>query len=611
MSQDDLINSVIELTQINFDKMVSSNYNDIFIDKENIYDTRQVIKKVGGVQLPDSDDPKRDLGLMQCKKAFLDLMTNMVARETCFKDDNQMYIARFQKLVNTIFYRNIQKYIDYKREKGAILGNNDILFLYKGGTTMKIIFNKYKSILVPKNFNNIFNYLSGDFERSDSDYSILINPDITLENNKVSFEEIYYEVNKLSYLCLIGIRFVFQQLPNYFVPLDLITEDIIKRKLDEMNKSELPKVKARDSCTNVQNINKFIGLSYLGKSYFAPDSPIPNLTREMVDTTFINKNQELLDRDMRIQEFIDNKCLDTKVPDFMMSLTDDNIHKYYRKYEANLKNDMYVSLNESNEYDNNGTLAYFSLHRVKINFVAYYISNDGKFGFFDCPSELIDVSILKKMASGLPLFYGHVEKEQLTYKYSSDEITLNYNSYSLYGHINDLILVLFDVAAYPWEDNKYKKRINRIMFFVLLELCINIKKHALLKQLLVFIRSLSYYGANNALENINNMKQILFEIIKILNNNGHFAAESFFERLLKLTSANLEDPQILEKFQEFFSKINAFMRQIEINQILPVEIDDENTNLTFLGGGVDDIYYRKYLKYKMKYLQLAQSLNNK
>jgi hypothetical protein len=67
----------------------------------------------------------------------------------------------------------------------------------------------------------------------------------------------------------------------------------------------------------------------------------------------------------------------------------------------------------------------------------------------------------------------------------------------------------------------------------------------------------------------------------------------------------------LEKFQEFFSKINAFMRQIEINQILPVEIDDENTNLTFLGGGVDDIYYRKYLKYKMKYLQLAQSLNNK
>jgi hypothetical protein len=605
MNDNELINQVIELTEIQFDKMVSNNYNDIFINKYKIFDTRQVIEKTrDGIILPDSEHPKRDLTLMHCKKAFLDLMTNMVARETCYKDENQLYIARFQKIVNAVFENNIQKYINFKNERGAMLVNTDILFLYKGGTTMKILYNKYKKILETKNFGKLFNYLKGDFERSDSDYSILINPSINYDTHNITFEEIYYDINKLSYLCLCGLRFIFQTFPDYFVPLNFITETIISNKLAEMNNVELPKIKARHGCTNVQNIKQFIGISYQGKHYFDKNILIPDLNLAGIDTTFINKGQDLIDKDKRIKEFINNKCLDTKVADFVMSLTDDNVSKYFKKYNTAYKNDIYLSLNESNEYNNNGTLAYFSLHRLKINFVAYYISNDGKFGFFECPSELIDVSILKKMASGLPLFFNHVDLEQKNYLYNSELVSLNYKSYSLYGHINDLILVLFDVAPYPWEDNKYKKRINRILFFVLLELCINVKKHSLFKQILVFMRAFSFYGTRPSEESLNNMKKILFQINKIINPLGNFGSESFFERLIRLTAIDLNDADLVFKFKEFFEKINNFIKQFDTKELLPADIEDENTDIELLGGGNNDIYYAKYLKYKAKYLQL-------
>jgi hypothetical protein len=424
------------------------------------------------------------------KKRFLDLMTSLIAKEVCFNDSNQKYINRFQLLVNSIFEKNIENYINLRNAQGTKLEKESIIFLYKGGTTMKILYKKYEKELVDDGFEKFFKNLVKEFERSDSDYSILIRPDITIEKNGISFEQIYYDINILTYECLKLIRQYFEEYPNYFVPLDLINDNIILEKINEMNNTLESIKRDNKECTNIHKIKKFIGISYLNKNVFLPGTNISSLDKNSFDDTFINNKDMMYDKE-RNKSFINNKYVDSRVSDFAMSITKNN-NKYYRKLYKEKTNNIYVSLNESNEYNNNGILAYFSLQRIKLNFIAYYISENGKVGFFDCPSELVDVSILKKQASGLPMFFEHVKEEYKVYNYDETELDFNFSSYSIFGHISDLIFTLFDVSKYPWDDAKYKKRIRRLIFFVILELVINIKRKSLLKQLVVNFKTLAY-----------------------------------------------------------------------------------------------------------------------
>ncbi len=577
----------------NLDYKIFNNYN---------VEERNILNKEDGVIFSESSDEtekKRQFTLMQCKKRFLDLMTSMVAKEVCFTDKNQTFVAKFQLLVNTVYNTNLTNYINYRRKQGAKLNDNDILFLYKGGTTMKILYDKYKKILLNKGFNEFFNDLPKEFERSDSDYTILINPSIQRKKNNISFERVYYDINVISYHCLDILRNYFNFFPNFFVPLNLITDDIILNKLTEMN-TVLDKIKRENpECTNVANINRFIGISYLNKDVFVETENLPT----ELDTTFLASNDAITSP--RYQDFLRNHKTPTQVPDFIMSLTNTN-NKYYKKINPDKKDNIYLSMNESNEYNNNGVLAYFSLHRLKINFVAYYISNDNKIGFFDCPSELIDVSILKKQATGLPLFYSHADKEFKVYKYENPKLEFQFKSYSIYGHINDLIFTLFDVSKYPWDDAKYKKRIRRLMFFIVMEIIINVKNETQMKNLLILIKSLINDGTNLNKNNNTYLRRLNTSIINRLytiklSDNVHFACIGFFERLVKLMNPfylGENGPQ----FNKFMLDIKSLLDLLDVANLPDITDLTENSLIKLLGG--QDEYYLKYLKYKAKYLKL-------
>ncbi len=581
---------------------------DIF-ESFNI-NNRQVLKKIEGIELPKSTEKTEDgkdmaFVLNQCKKRFLDLMTSLVAKEVCFNDKNQEYINRFQLLVNNVFEKNIGNYIQLKNTQGCKLDKESILFLYKGGTTMKILYKKYEEQLKNDGFENFFINLIKEFERSDSDYSILINPNINEKNNGITFERVYYDINIISYKCLSLLKSYFEHYPNHFVPLNLINDDIILKKIDEMNDT-LKSIKENNSeCTNIHKIKKFIGINYFNNNVFLPDIDISSLNDNNFDSTFISNKEHTLEN-IRIKKFIELKSVDSRVSDFAMSITNNN-NKYYRKLNKNVTDHIYISLNESNEYDNNGILAYFSLHRIKINFVAYYITEDNKIGFFDCPSELVDVSILKKQASGLPLFFEHVENEYKVYNYeSSIDLPFSYSSYSIFGHINDLIFTLFDVSPYPWDDAKYKKRIRRLIFFVILELVINIKRKSLLKQVIVNFKTLNYYGSELDTHRVDfdKMLQLILNILNEQPEKDKLASLTFFNRIYKLTREEYLQNET-NKAKKFFEGMKDLM-----SLIVPAELNladyEENTDLNFLGG--DSKYYIKYLKYKTKYLKLKKNL---
>jgi hypothetical protein len=600
---------IIEIKGLDFDlNRIFSNYNfsnEVFdeFNENNI----EIIKKKDGIILPDDPDEKQ-LELTQCNKRFLDLMTNLVAKEVCFSDTNQSFVAKFQFLVNKIFEDNIKNYINLKRMKGAKLSDVDILFLYKGGTTMKIIYQKYKELLKGELLDEFFEKFSGSFDRSDSDYSLYINPHINQKDNGITFEKIYYEINIICYNSLDTLRNFFNEFPNVFVPLNLITDNVLVEKINEMNTVLADIKKNSPKCTNVHNIKEFIGVSFLGRNVFTRQIG-QTLSDDNIDLSFAS-TKDLLRTD-KYRQFISNGYIPTKKNDFLMTLVTKEKKRYYRNFPGSEKNDIYLSINESNEYENNNVFAYFSLQRLKINFVAYYISMDNKIGFFDCPSELIDVSILKKKASGGELFYSHIDREFLTYTYKSKDISFDFKSYSIFGHINDLVFILFKVVSYPWQDNKYLKRIRRLMFFVLLELFIYVKDQYYLNTILSTFESLTENpNTSIGVENVKNLRLLTQSIP-----NVHLASNTFFENLGNVVLKKIKVPGFdQKKYNETFAEMNSIMKSfmdkfrnkisshfsmekkgIVAELPLPETLREDST-VTFLGG----FYSSKYLKYKTK-----------
>jgi hypothetical protein len=166
---------------------------DISIDdfSRNIYDltnpenirTYNILKKDESFKLITEEMDFDDLNVKDilniCKKEtrkyFDDITTNVF-----FTEENQDNIFRFQYMVNNLFNKMIIQSIDEinrNTPEGKIkLKNTDIIFLYKGGTTLKIIYDKYKDIFKNTNNDRFFEELKPYFKRSDSDYVIMINP---------------------------------------------------------------------------------------------------------------------------------------------------------------------------------------------------------------------------------------------------------------------------------------------------------------------------------------------------------------------------------------------------------------------------------------------------
>jgi hypothetical protein len=189
-------------------------------------------------------------------------------------------------------------------------------------------------------------------------------------------------------------------------------------------------------CNKIRNIDTIIGMSYFNQNIF--NEQIPALNNTNVDNTFSNVGLD----SQKIEEFIRNTHVDTTRNDFYMTY----VNSIQEKVLSTLtvpKNDIYLSLNETNEYfqgaspltaagvgevvtaadinettnaTNNVNKTAFCLHRLKINFVTYYknlpdANGVVKYGYFSTPSELVDVSIVKSDSKDLKTIYKNIDHE--------------------------------------------------------------------------------------------------------------------------------------------------------------------------------------------------------
>jgi hypothetical protein len=614
------------------------------VSNENIfrqnYDERHKLKfeSNNAITLDDNviraDGVNIDFEKNLCKKTLFDKMTELVSKDVCFKDDRQLQIARFQYLVNNLFNRAINQYI---ASKGLL--PTDVLFLYKGGTTMKIVFEKYKRIILNENnliaLNNLFEESKKNFERSDSDYTIYINPDIN--NRGFNFEEVNRDMIGMSYVVLKHIRMLINQNPNQILSLDLIFRDnVLEEQLRKMN-AKLQEVKDNSGnfphCDNLRLIERVIGLGtsihelnqqtgvYEKRERVFFQERIPQLQRDSLDLSFEEKQDRILNSEKYLT-FLRERKVDANKKDFLLT-NNTNDRKVLVPIETN--DNIYLSINETVQFGGNGVISAFTLNRLKINFICYYITIQGKYGFFNCPSELIDVSILKSYSTHLPFFYTHgMNKEYKKYIYNYNQnntvIRLEYNGYSIFGNINDLILVLFIQFNFPWDDAKYKKRILRLLFFVFLEISLFLRNNTnQINQIFDLFRKIFMYrfdvndpqanieGIEYIRRNLNNLLQLLTDLGQQNNFDIHdLATNEFIEKLINIFNKPGFD---FNKYNQFAQDILSYLVLILNYEIPTINVNDEFRNnlenVPQIGGNK---YYLKYLKYKNKYFQLK---NNK
>lgn len=517
-------------------------------------------KEMVGGFTPKTVLSKEDrLTKMSCNKKFLDIVTDLVSKESIFSDNNELYIARFQYMVNTIYNSFIDKYKLMNN-----LNELDIVFLYKGGTTIKILFDKYKNIFNDLKMDKFIDIVQSSFKRSDSDYTIFIN------NTLPDFTKHYLNINKISSFLLQLCRQIINNFPNEIVPFNSINSNNINNTLNHIiEQLNLYINDSADKCTQLLEMDEIIGLSFNDVHVInANFNRVPSLRTD----TLITWNKHNNDEQLVIN--IDN--------------TPDNLYLSYNETHE------YECGNPSNQTKNQGDK--FMLHRMKINFVLYY-KFKGVINTLNCPSELIDVSIAKHNSNDLFFFSQHKDLEIMDYNYNhNNTFCVNYKSYSIYGNVIDLLLVLFYSPRVPWESKKYDKRINRLLFFIVLDIFEAYKNDH--NKINTLIHAFSDLCNTSLVRDEHSIKHKLSSLIKLSDElpNRSFV-QLFFEinRLLPRLSTHTDKIN----YDTFMSHFYNALQSVHINANVDIQFTG---NVPMLGG-----FHHKYLKYKNKYLTLKHT----
>jgi hypothetical protein len=155
---------------------------------------------------------------------------------------------------------------------------------------------------------------------------------------------------------------------------------------------------------------------------------------------------------------------------------------------------------------------------------------------------------------------------------------------------------LFYSPRVPWESKKYDKRINRLLFFLVLDIIEAYKNDH--NKINTLIKTLDDLCNTSLVRNEHQIKQKLQSLIELSDElpNRSFV-QLFFEinRLLPQLNTTT-DKQNYDTFMSYFS--NA-LQSVHINNNVDIQFTG---NVPMLGG-----FHNKYLKYKNKYLKLKHN----
>jgi hypothetical protein len=578
---DVLYNEFLIATHENFSKDKSKILNDDRTDSINLGNDNYYFY-----------NPEDNEVLIKSKRILNNISTDFFT-EKVFK--NQETIYYFQLLVNKLFSEIIDK---YKREHK--IDKYDIIFLFKGGTTNKILYDTYhEKYFKNDNLDNVYKQF---FKRSDSDYSVYINPRL---DNVASHRK---NIIKLLFITLNTIRNILGSHSDiFFDPINKndLLELIIKYNTEIKN---LPKDKlALPEYDILKNI-EVVGVLFKDNLVFVNEAAEQDFFTDRnyyvsnIDTTFVRYIQYY------IKSLDKLKTKNNKRKDFYITNKKIYFFKDDNTNYINNENNIYMSFNDDIKNINPQFKINFSLLRLKYNFTIFY-KKDSKYGILNVPSELIDISInSNEDGSIINAYKNDIKKYIINYKYNNK---LNYNGYSIDGYISDFINQLFKSTNNPWSDKKYEKKIARLSYFLLLKLLIeNYTRERKIKYIDNLINLLKFEYTSENLPKIHNIIDdtiieykddnvliYILEGLKLIYSN--VTGYILNTKLIKIQEYLLDNIELYNNFRQTLTKYMEENKKIITNH----NKIDLITTVPVLGG-----YYKKYIKYKTKYIELKNNL---
>ena len=412
---------------------------DTHIEDKNIdiiKNVPDIIKTNPSIIIIDKDSEFNDQN-----RELKGLCTDIVVNDF-FSTQDSLY--NFLMLVYNMFEKNIQKYVKHNK-----LNKNDIFFTFKGGNILRIISKELILELPELAANKINNFYKNFFKRSDADFSIYINPKLE------DYDKIYNDWCIISYYLQDKIRTIISNnLTDYFDYFKYnknYSHTLLKQNLDAFNRS--------NSVSDIENSSYY-------KTVFK-------------DLIFENTSVNKLD-------------YYTSLDDFITENSDDG-NGLIRSDIKSSGSFMYISLNKTLEFKSgDGGITKFALIRTKINFNLVAENNQsgkGKEKTLNMGGELIDVSIPHRKDVTINDVFDHLDKAISRYTITNKDKSLEFNSYSLLFLIEDLEKILFHVAEYPWDDNKYVKRLNRLCYLYFLDMFVRENNNMNRKSILQYINN--------------------------------------------------------------------------------------------------------------------------
>ena len=478
------------------------------------------------------------------KVEFINLATSFVNNEYFKNNDTRLY---FFSIVNDTFTKILKIYCN---KMG--ISERDILFIYKGGNILRIIYTSYIKKL-PKCSRDILKKdFDDNFKKSDMDFNISINPSLP------NFSKVHEDVRTITLLTLNLIRgYIGKEsyfVTDYYKYIVVEKKRLLDKLLDDMsNASALKDSKSpyfNFKAVGLQLDDLSVGTVVIGSTPFKRDLIIKrDKNIELTTDTLTYEVDKLSDEKMLYSDQNNNNSFKI-LKEFL------NLMTQYKDFNDKF---MYASFNDALMFlTKNGLEIKFDLLRIKTNIKLTLTSPTNELEAMNLGGEMIDIGI-SYPDDNLKHFFENIRDKLHIYKYDPPQIaaqrefpsTGNFIGYNLKYAIEDLERILFKVAKFPWDDNKYEKRLKRVVF-------------------------LYYMSLLGDLKNISEVRKVIENVIKIFENNANIKInEKYdFSRLIK-ENQRLKDMNKDEIEYQKFKGITSGLLKIIMKSITIIESEEK------------------------------------
>jgi hypothetical protein len=632
------------------DKQTGGSTGDDKIDRELIKIVDEILKP-NGYKRPEPNYGEKILEFatrdeyVDYSRELKSIVTDLISYEFLNSPDSNI---NFLKMVYNSFDFSLKKYIE---RSNITPEDNSILFLLKGGNVMRMRYENVGNLLPGKIFEELNIFYKRFFKKSDADFSIYINPDIKIDDVP-AFDRVFTDMRHLSYLIQRYLKkeVFYKDMAKYF--------DFFKYNKDKQTKmlgkcfEEIKNAKCfKDSSNEVHYEAEPISLSFVNKINWSETGDFSYDEIKIVDEDMLAKyGSEIKDISVKDKEDVGKDKLSSLKYDLGITFHK-NKPKTVVVYPISDKpHSIYISSNNALRFKkkhDSPEVTWFDLVRSKVNVQVVFgkVLEDGTKTTYamGVGGELIDCSIPYKDSLGYSDYFKDVDKNKTLYGEGSE---FPYYSYSPGALIHDLENILFDIEV-PWEDPKYVKRLNRLLYLYTVELIAididdkdervqYIKKahrHILdMNNLFGDISRLNQTDFNTKIDVIlNKLQDYKIYSTGEFNKLEHFKKSdkkfhSYFDRIIdetdrisKRTKVKIDE---FPKFKEYIDRIIdnfAVILKFIIKRgkylfgdgltLSPEDLDkvDPRTTLPMVGG-MNGMYKKKYLRYKRKYLALKKKL---